>query len=247
LEAKSDYVGALKYFQRAYALAESIGYPTSAGSHALHSICHILMVTGKPLTALMHAKEAYRSTEHTGDIYGQALSLYVQGRCHNILANYQHAGHLMRKSRDMLTACGQQQGSLWLSILNLRAEIHLFKSEYQESRQLQVAIASSCEPTSYEAILANLNIALIDITTGADSKIICQNLDMAQSHLKLLYGYKGRLTCLSADLATSELCLRDGAVETANAMFENVLHRLSVLIWSWHSYVLNGLEIFPLA
>jgi hypothetical protein len=53
------------------------------------------------------------------------------------------------------------------------------KFEYVESRNLQVAIASSCQPTSYDTILANLNIAIIDIATGADLKIIGQNLDMA--------------------------------------------------------------------
>jgi hypothetical protein len=69
-------------------------------------------------------------------------------------------------------------------------------------------------------VLANLNIALIDIATGADSKIIFQHLDMVQSHLKSLYGYHGRVSCLTADLATSQLCLRDGALKTANAMFQ---------------------------
>ncbi|KAJ7253872.1 hypothetical protein C8J57DRAFT_1658920 [Mycena rebaudengoi] len=61
----------------------------------------------------------------------------------------------------------------------------------------KVAILSSCQPPSYNAILANLNIALIDIATGADSKIIRQNLHMA-----------------------AELCLRDDALGTANALFE---------------------------
>ncbi|KAJ7289589.1 hypothetical protein C8J57DRAFT_433284, partial [Mycena rebaudengoi] len=219
-EAKSDYVGALKYFQRAYSLAESIAYPTIVGSDALNSICRILIITGKPLSALMHAKEAYRSGEHTGDIYGQAWSLYLQSRCHLILANYQHVQHLLKNSRDMLTACGQQQSSLGLAVLNLQAEVYLLRSEYRESRQLQVTIASSCDPTLFQAVMANLNIALIDITTGADSKIICQNLDMARSHLKALYGYPGRLACLTADLAAAELHLQDGAPRTANGMFE---------------------------
>jgi hypothetical protein len=91
-----DFVRALKYFERAYSLAESIGYPTIVGSDSLGGICQILTVTGKPLNALMHAKEAYRSTEHTGDIYGQVWSLYFQAKCHTTLANYQHAQHLLQ-------------------------------------------------------------------------------------------------------------------------------------------------------
>jgi tetratricopeptide (TPR) repeat protein len=120
----------------------------------------------------------------------------------------------------MLTACGQQQSSLHLGILNIEAEIHLVKSEYLESRKLQVGIASSCQPTSYRATLANLNIAFIDIATGADSKIIHQNLDMAMSHLKALNGLQARQIGLIADYAAAELYLQNGALGTAILMFE---------------------------
>jgi hypothetical protein len=94
------------------------------------------------------------------------------------------------------------------------------KSEYLESRKLQVTITSSCQATSFNVILANLNNAFIDITTGADSKIIHKNLDMTQSQLKALYGYPGRYTSLVADCVAAELCLRDGALGTVNALFE---------------------------
>ncbi|KAJ7279520.1 hypothetical protein C8J57DRAFT_1221180 [Mycena rebaudengoi] len=171
----------------------------------------------------MYAKEAYRSSEHMGDIYGQAWSLHSQAKCHMTLANYQHAQHLLQKGEDMLTACGQHQSSLRLNILNHQAEIHLLKSEYRESRQIHLAIASSCNPTSFQAVIANLNIALIDITTGAYSKIIFQKLDMGQSHLKALYGYPGRLACFTADFAAAELHLRDGAIGPVKAMFEKCL------------------------
>jgi hypothetical protein len=107
-----------------------------------------------------------------------------------------------------------------LYILNLQAEIHLAKSEYLESHKLHVAIASSCQATSYDGILANFNMAIIDIATGADSKIIHQNLDITQSFLKALYGFPGRHTSLIADYVAAELCLHDGAFGTVNVLFE---------------------------
>ncbi|KAJ7262901.1 hypothetical protein C8J57DRAFT_1470876 [Mycena rebaudengoi] len=176
--------------------------------------------TRKSLSALTHAKEAYRYAEHIGDIYGQAWSLSVQVGCHLILANYWHAQHLLQKSRHILATLGHQQSGLNLSILNLQAEIHLVKSEYLESHKLHVAIASSSQATSHKAILANLNNAFIDIATGADSKIIHQNLDITQSHLRELYGYHGRRLCIFNDYIAAELCLKDGALGTVNAMFE---------------------------
>ncbi|KAJ7242053.1 hypothetical protein C8J57DRAFT_1477570 [Mycena rebaudengoi] len=218
--AKSDSAGALQYFQTAYSLAETTGYPTSVGYRALASICGILLDTEKPLSALTHAKEAYRYAEHIGDIRGQAWSLHLQGESHIYLSNYRHAQHLLQKSSHILATLGHQQGGLNLQILSLQAEIHLVKSEYLESRKLQVAIASSCQATSYPGILANLNMATIDITTGADSKIIHQNLDIAQSHLKALYGFWARRLGTFSDYIAAELWLCDGALGTANAMFE---------------------------
>jgi tetratricopeptide (TPR) repeat protein len=212
-------VAALMYFQRAYSLTESIGYPTIGGYHALGSICNILASTGMPFNALTHAKEAYIYAEHMGDIYLQAWSLYLQGRCHIQLANYWHTQCVLQKSRHILATVGQQGNALDLFIIGRQAEIHLVKSEYLESRNLQVAIASSCQPTSYKAILANLNIAFIDIVTGAESQKIVQNLDMAQCHLKALYGLLSRYICVSLDYVAAELSLRDGDLVTANGMF----------------------------
>jgi tetratricopeptide (TPR) repeat protein len=186
----------------------------------LNNISNLLIVTGKPLSALTHAKEAYQYAEHRGDIHAQAVSLYFQARCHAILANYQQDQFLLRKSRDMLTACGQQESQFGLIILSHQAEIHLLKSEYLESRKLHVTIASSCQPSSYHAITANCNIVCIDITTGVDSKIIGQNLRMAQFHLNALAYDRRQLLSLFIDYAAAELCLRDGLLETANAMFK---------------------------
>jgi tetratricopeptide (TPR) repeat protein len=216
-------VGALRYYERAYSLAESIGYPTLIGEEALNSICHVLIVTGKPLSALKYAKEAHKCAEHIGDMYGQAQSLWRQGICHIVLANYRPAQHLLHKSRDMVTACGQQQSPLDFTILSYQAEIHLMKSEYLESRNLQVTIASSHQPTSYSAIMANLNIVIIDIAIGADSTDIHQNLDVAQSHLKALYGSSAREAGLIADYAAAVLCLRDGPHVAAREMLEKYL------------------------
>jgi tetratricopeptide (TPR) repeat protein len=220
---KSDFARALRYYEIAHSLAESIGYPTHVGEEALNNICNILIITGKPLRALKCAKEAHRCAEHIGNIYGQASSLSRQARCHIILANYRCAQHLLQISRDIMTACGQQQSALRLGILNYEAEIHLVKSEYLESRNLQVTLASCSQPTSYIAIMANLNVAFIDIAIGADSKDIRQNLDIARSHLKALYGRRARETGLIADYGAAELCLRDGPVAVAREMFERFL------------------------
>ncbi|KAJ7261958.1 hypothetical protein C8J57DRAFT_1232093 [Mycena rebaudengoi] len=218
--AKLDFVAALEYHQKALSLAESTGYPTVVGHHALCSIATTLYDTGKPWSALKYAKKAHSYAEHFGNIYGQAYSLYQQAGCYIILANYKHAQQLLEDSRGMLAACGQQKSALDLDILNFQAEIHFITSDYLESYKIQVAIASSGQPTAQNAIMAKLNIALIDTATGADSNLIHQNLDICYFNLKALYGLHAKHICLGADYGAAELCLRDGDLQTANAMLK---------------------------
>ncbi|KAJ7261933.1 hypothetical protein C8J57DRAFT_1633369 [Mycena rebaudengoi] len=218
--AKLDSVAALKHYERALSLAESIGYPTIVGYQVLMSICNTLISTGNLSRALKHAKKAHKCAEHIGHIYGQAHSLYHQAQCQKKLANYQQSQALLQNSREMLTACGQQQSALEFNILNLQANIHVVKSEYLEARKLHVALASSCNPASYIATIVNLNVAFIDITTGADSKVIQQNLDMAQSNLMALYGFYAKIISLMADNAVAELCISNGLHEAAKEILE---------------------------
>jgi tetratricopeptide (TPR) repeat protein len=171
----------------------------------------------------MHAKEAYRKAEHMGDLYLQVWSLYLQARCHAILANYGHATHLLQNSKEILAACGQEQSAMYLSILHVQAEVYLLKGEYLESRNLQVAIASSCLPTSYSTMLANLNTVFIDIAIGAESKLVHKNLDNCQSHVKELYGFHAKYLGLIADYIAAELCLQDGDHVMANPMFKKLV------------------------
>ncbi|KAJ7218200.1 hypothetical protein C8J57DRAFT_1482861 [Mycena rebaudengoi] len=170
--------------------------------------------------ALQYFQTAYSLAESTG--HPTIVGYYALGTSMDklYLSAFKEEVTYIWQTISMLNIFCKNPDTSWLLSVTNKAEIHLVKSEYLESRKLQVVIASSCQPTSYVAILTNLNNAFIDITTGADSKIIHQNLDIAQSHLKALSGYPGRHTSLVADHAAAELCLRDGALGTANAMFE---------------------------
>jgi hypothetical protein len=180
------------------------------------------------LSALTHAKEAYQYAEHIGDIYEQAHTLYFQARCHTILANYQHAHSFLQTSRDMLTACGLQQSTLGLMLLNHQAEIHLVKSEYLQSCNLKAENASNCHPASYHAILANINIAFIDLATGVDSNIVYQNLDNCKFNLKALYGFSAKAISLIADLVAAELVFEMELLGPQMQCLRNVLHCLRI-------------------
>ncbi|KAJ7288958.1 hypothetical protein C8J57DRAFT_1643379 [Mycena rebaudengoi] len=76
------------------------------------------------------------------------------------------------------------------------------------------------------ALMASLNIALIDIATGVDSKVILKNLEACRYHMKTfntLSGFHQIVTSLLLDLITANLNLRDGNQVAANTMFSACL------------------------
>ncbi|KAJ7288924.1 hypothetical protein C8J57DRAFT_1215009 [Mycena rebaudengoi] len=111
-----------------------------------------------------------------------------------------------------------------MGLRHLEAEIHLGKTEYLESHQIQISIISNLQLTQsgHHALMASLNMALIDISTGVDSKVILKNLEACGYHMRTfntLSGFNQILTLHMLDLATANLNLRDGNHVAANTMF----------------------------
>jgi tetratricopeptide (TPR) repeat protein len=98
------------------------------------------------------------------------------------------------------------------------AEVHLLKTEYLESRPIQVSVATAGKPEKYGSILANLNIALIDIASGIDSEPIGKNLDQCRLHCVSLYGFPKAHLEIITEHRLAELCLKDGS-DNANILF----------------------------
>jgi hypothetical protein len=171
------------------------------------------------LGALGHAKKAQEYAEHLGDTYTQAISAHRQARCQLLFANYKLAETLLHNAKDLLNSCGLQGKTLDMNIKNLEAEIHLLKTEYLESRKIQVSILTSLQPTTYQAIGTNLNISLIDIAIGADSEHVQQSLNTSELYIKGLHGHMQAYMNVWLDVRSADLSLRDGAHSEAYAKF----------------------------
>jgi hypothetical protein len=104
--------------------------------------------------------------------------------------------------------------------MNHVAEIHLMKAEYQESRSCQISITSRVPPTSYPAVMANMNTAFIDILTGVDSKIILHHMEtICYPHIQKLHRRHQTFLNLLSNQIFASLSLRDGHYTTANLLF----------------------------
>jgi hypothetical protein len=152
----------------------------------------MMIRTGNALGALEYARKQEVYSVHLGDIYEQARSLYIQSKCNAILANYRDAQTILQGARSLWMSCGLPKGGhLDTTIMNAEAEIHMCKTEYLESRQLHISVSSTLRPTSYHAIVANLNVGFIDIAIGVDSKRVYQNLETCRCHIQSLSGFPG--------------------------------------------------------
>jgi tetratricopeptide (TPR) repeat protein len=211
--------GGLAYYQKALSLADSTGSPSRVGLRALSLIANNMSMIGNLPGAQKHATRAQEYAEALGGIYPQAQSLYFQVRCKIMSANYTEAQILLKEATQLLISCGHEGCELDVRLQGWAAEVHLLKTEYLESRNIQDSIAGSRKPTTYLSILANLNIALIDIVCGIDSGPIKKNLDQCNLHCQPVSGFSKTELEFIADHRLAELCLRDGDLGAANTIF----------------------------
>ncbi|KAJ7279991.1 hypothetical protein C8J57DRAFT_1220518 [Mycena rebaudengoi] len=189
---QSNVTSSLEYSQRALSLSESAGCPTRIGYNALSTIVQIMFIMGNPLDALEHAKKAHEYAEYIGD-------------CQALLANFAYAQILLRNARDLLNSCGPavQGQQVDINMRELEAEMHLQKTEFAKSM----------------SSLSSLDISLIDITTGVDTKLVCQRMDISRRHSQELYGFAQTHVDYVASRAYAELHLQDGDHSTAHTIF----------------------------
>jgi tetratricopeptide (TPR) repeat protein len=141
--------------------------------------------------------------------------------CCTCLGDFQQAAVLCTQSRQLLKVCGLEGGATDLVAQNYEAEIHLLKTEYLEARPANAYVASSRPhghlPT-FQTAFAYVNLALIDIATGAEPDLIHRNADIARDQFSTSLAYP-----IGVPLCTvvyAEMHLREGNPSLARPLFE---------------------------
>ncbi|KAJ6464354.1 hypothetical protein C8R45DRAFT_1023803 [Mycena sanguinolenta] len=103
------------------------------------------------------------------------------------------------------------------------AELHMYKSEYLEARQIHARIVQevSKENSPYNYALALQNIAAIDVMIGAEAGGITAKLDEAGAIFKTMGHPSGILGC---EVNQADLALREGSTSSARMQFEKCLN-----------------------
>lgn len=213
----------LDYYKKALSSSDSTGSPQIEGHQALCNISVNMLSSGNFQGAQEHAQKAKEYATCLGDLFAQALSLRLQGKFRMIAADYRGAQLLFREAGNLIECSGLRGGTLDRNLKSCEAEIHISKTEYQEARELETAITSMCRPTSYDYILAHLNIVLIDIATGIDSLVVHKNLENCKLHIRGLYGFQQEDLTTVADIALATQYTRDGNWQSAKIIFTGCL------------------------
>ncbi|KAJ6472244.1 hypothetical protein DFH09DRAFT_1476015 [Mycena vulgaris] len=174
----------------------------------------------------------------TGDLqakylYSEAKALSTEAMCWHALGNYKYAASLCNRARDLLAHCGMSGGDLDTGIMSTQAEIHKFKSEYVEARNIETKLLhrNPIEILSMGHAGTLLNMAELDVLLGASTDQVQRNIDAAKS----IFNSINRFFEMICDATMGALHLREGNLQSAKSLFQKCLSSS----WGNHGELVN--------
>jgi hypothetical protein len=126
---------------------------------------------------------------------------------------------------EVVTSMGLEGSHIHIDLLDVRADIHMRKSEYVEAQHLHEEIIRKTSPTSSPWYHANslCNMVKLDILTEGNVTEIVANLNAAQA----IYGALGQPITGVCSWLAAELNLYRGDITNARAAY------IGCLSWTW--------------
>ncbi|KAJ7168584.1 hypothetical protein C8R46DRAFT_237285 [Mycena filopes] len=212
-----DASKALELYEAGLVLAEQ-GTDRFEHSTILEVMADALWQIGAYSRGKVYARKAHEIAAALPNFVLEAHCLRVEGICCMALSQFTQAAELCLRARERLALCGLQNGQLDLICRSTLANIHFLKTEYAESRSLQLEIA---QETSADKMLnhayALMNIAFIDTACGVPETTVVENLEPARAIFRSAPFPRGLAGC---DFVLSLLHLREGRGAAAKSAFE---------------------------
>ncbi|KAJ7936918.1 hypothetical protein B0H13DRAFT_1852980 [Mycena leptocephala] len=204
------------------------GLTQSRSCGDIGSQCRILITManikrriGDAGTGQIHANEARRLANWSGNLYHEAVSLRILAQCTCQLGDCRNSIAHLRRAKEILGICGLAGGQTESLIKSDEAEVHFLKSEYIDARSIHAQIQENTSQNPIGRAFALVNIAEIDILIGATEDTVQQKLNEATtifSTMKYSYG----ITCCKLILA--DVKLREGDTQSAMTLFRQCLN-----------------------
>ncbi|KAJ7760031.1 hypothetical protein B0H16DRAFT_1688922 [Mycena metata] len=202
-----DIPSALKYNQMGLLLAKSHGN-IEAQSLALVHLSWIKWFAGDYITSQINAQEAQSLTKKSGNLHGEARAIYIEALCCQSLGHFGECIFLVKRASALLELCGLSQGETGQGLINCQAEVHAFKSEYDDACTLQRQLLLAYqEGRPYFKALSLINIAQVEIPMGVSYDTIQEEIDASQVIFREIGDERALINC---DMIQADLNLREG-------------------------------------
>ncbi|KAJ7444338.1 hypothetical protein FB451DRAFT_1189666 [Mycena latifolia] len=194
---------------------------TKQQHNLLNALAWIQWQIGDHPSAQVNAHEAWRLAKISGNLYREAQALRLQSICWETLGRYNRCIPLLRTAQDRLRLCGMADGDLDHFIMNNLAEVHRVRSEYVDARNIQTQLLRvSVNQGAYDRAVALINIAQIDVETGASQHDIQENVHKATT---LFSEISNSMGTAYSDMILAALAAREGDLLTAKKLFQQAL------------------------
>ncbi|KAJ6556148.1 hypothetical protein B0H19DRAFT_1376996 [Mycena capillaripes] len=172
--SKGNIQRAAECNKRALALAEEAG-DIKLRLSSLSMEYNITMDSEDPSRALKIAQKA----QHILDSGGHYEWSKREANAECYLGNLPRALELCIEADELMISVGMEGSDKYLTLLDIRAEVHFRKSEYLQARQLHERIVKKTSPTSSPMYHANSLVTMVhlDILTERDGAEISANLN----------------------------------------------------------------------
>ncbi|KAJ7939814.1 hypothetical protein B0H13DRAFT_1850578 [Mycena leptocephala] len=218
---------AMRYLEKALKLTKSCGN-TNHQCSVLTQIAELKWSMGNAGTAQIHVNKARRLAILSGNLYQEAWALQMAAACTTQLGDFRNSILHLHRAKEILGICGITGGRLDSSIETAKAELHLLKSEYTDARSIHTQIAQNMDGDPFEYAWALLNIALIDVITGATEEAVQKNLNDAKTLFSTMKSVVGVTCC---EMISADLQLREGDISQAKDMLQDCFN----LCWGKHA------------
>ncbi|KAF7373044.1 NB-ARC domain-containing protein [Mycena sanguinolenta] len=209
LQALGDDKKAQSLFGRALSLVSHNNHSDAVQLFALRGLAVLEHLHGNFSEGLELARRSHRIAVAMGDIMGEVNGIRCQAMCYKGLGDFKHSMKLLGKGRQLVLRAGMQGAEVEAMLMSLEAHIYQLKTEYAEARQVHEEIMHQASPvlSPLDYAYAVLNIAWLDIVTGASVEIVSGKIDVAVSALGNAKDWRGMLEC---DVCRADLQLREG-------------------------------------
>ncbi|KAJ7445327.1 hypothetical protein FB451DRAFT_1376213, partial [Mycena latifolia] len=188
------YNAAAEYYSRACDAEETkrlnelaLSLPDSGDLQRFKALlrgCRLRRLAGNHRDGVRLAVEAQTIARRLGNLKLQSRALWIQALLCVPSGQLSRALRLCEKARSLLVACGLQDSTGELGIIDLEAFVHLQRMDYVQSKEAHARIMRVASQGRFEMFYVHslMNTIHIDVLLGHATGVLLERLDTATAH-----------------------------------------------------------------